>query len=57
MVHISDVEHIETPDVSVSFVTVCIDGQKRRKAFVKTSNNFNQFLRAKIIEYCKNRRK
>ncbi len=56
-VSVSDVKHIEIPGVSVYYATVYINGKKQRKAFVNTSKKFKQSLKAKIMEYCKNRQK
>jgi len=56
-VSVSDIEHIEVPGVSAWYATVRIGGEKRRKAIVKTSKKFKQSLKAKIMEYCKNRQK
>ena len=56
-ISISDIQHIETPDVSVWYATVHIGGRKRRQAAVKASKKFKQSLEAKISAYCKNRQK
>ena len=56
-VSVSDVEIVNTPDVSVCFATVHIGGEKRRRAFVKTTKKFKESLKTKIIEYSKNRQK
>ena len=54
-VSVSNIEHVETPDVSVWYATVRIGGTKHRQAVVKTSNKFKKYLKAKIANYCKNR--
>ena len=56
-VSVSDIEHIETPDISVYFGTVRIGGEKHRRAFVNTSKKFKKYLKAKIEAYCKSRQK
>ena len=56
-VSVSDIEHIETPEVSVLFGTIHIGGKKHRKVIVKTSNKFKKSIKTKIMEYCKHRQK
>ena len=56
-ISISDIQHIETPDVSVWYATVHIGGRKRRQSAVKASKKFKQSLEAKISAYYKNRQK
>lgn len=56
-VSVSDVEHIETPDVSVWYATVHIGDTKRRQAIIKTSKNFKRKIQAKIETFCRNRQK
>ena len=56
-VSVSDIECIDTPELSVCYATVRIGNKKSRKAYINTSKKFKQSLKAKIIDYCQKRQK